>query len=94
MINKKKALYLLSEYGDAIIDFFYIPPPNGPMDSVVVTTDFNNSYIRSINRTQRFSLKGNILVFNWTDNKFDAIPIKYIKNITPLSTILGNKRDG
>ena len=39
-------------------------------------------------------LKGNILVFNWTDNEFAALPIKDIKHISPLSTVLGNKRDG
>jgi len=89
MINKKKALFLLTEYGDATIDFM-----DRRKESVVCTTDFNNKHIRSIRRTQRFPLKGNILVFNWTDNQFAAIPIKDIRNITPLSTVLGNKRDG
>jgi len=90
MINKKKALFLLQEYGDAIIDFVgHVHKP-----SIVVTADFKNKYIQSIRRTQRFTLKGNILVFDWTNNQFIAIPIKEIKSISPLSTVLGNKRDG
>lgn len=88
MINKKRALYLLNEYGDAIVDFV------GRKDSIVVTSDFNNKYIRSIKRTQRFSLKGNILVFSWTDNEFTILPIKEVRNITPLANVLGNTRDG
>lgn len=88
MINKKKALFLLQEYGDAIIDFTDIRKP-----SIVVTSDFKNKHIQGIRRTQRFTLKGNILVFNWTDNEFMAIPTKEIRTITPLSSVLGNKRD-
>lgn len=89
MINKKKALFLLSEYGDAVVDFV-----DRRKDSIVCTTDFDNKYIRNIRRTNRFPLKGNILVFNWTDNEFAALPIKLIRSITPLSTVLGNKKNG
>ena len=89
MINKKKALFLLSEYGDAVVDF-----TDRRKESIVCTTDFDNKYIQSIKRTQRFPLKGNILVFNWTDNEFAALPIKSIKNISPLSNVLGNKKNG
>lgn len=88
MINKKKALFLLAEYGDAVVDFV------GRKESIVCTTDFDNLYIRSIRRDQRFPLKGNILVFDWTNNIFAALPIKDIRNISPLSSVLGNKRDG
>lgn len=89
MINKRTALFLLSQYGDAFIDF-----TNRKRESILATIDFNNKYIRSIKRTQRFPLKGNILIFDWTNNQFDAIPLKDIRVISPLSTLLGNKRDG
>lgn len=85
MINKRKAITQMNEYGDFIVDFVY-----DIKDPVCCTTDFKNKYIRSIRRTKRFQFKGNILVFNWTDNEFQAIPIKDIKRITPLSNILNN----
>lgn len=87
-MNKKKALFLLTEFGDAVLEF------NNNSEPCLVTTDFSEPYIRSIRRTEKFPLKGNILLFNWTDNKFAAIPTNTIKNIIPLSTILRNKRDG
>lgn len=88
MINKRKVLSLLEQYGDAVIEFYKGREP------VLCTTDFDNKYIRSIRRTQKFQLKGSILVFNWTDNEFAAIPVKDIRSIIPLSNILGNKKDG
>lgn len=88
MINKKKALYLLQEYGDAVIDF-----SDRHKASIVVTTDFNNKYIKSIKRTKRFTLKGNILLFDWTNNEFIAVSTREIRTISPLATILGNQRD-
>lgn len=88
MINKKTALFLLNQYGDSVIDFM-----DRRRESIVGTVEFNNKYIKSIRRTQRFPLKGNILIFDWTNNKFDAIPLRDIRVISPLSAILGNKRD-
>lgn len=90
MINKKKALFLFDMYGDAVVDFV----GRTAASSIVCTTDFNNKYIKSIKRSKRFSLKGNILVFDWTNNEFSALAVKDIKSITALSTILGNKKDG
>lgn len=84
-MNKRKALKMLTEYGDAILEF------NNYAPSVCCTIDFSNKYIRSIRRTKRFDLKGNILVFNWTSNEFDAIDVNTIKTITPLSKLLDNK---
>lgn len=84
MINKKKALFLLQEYGDSVVDF------TAGIAPIVCTTDFNNKYIRSIKKTKRFSLKGSILVFDWTNNCFSALEMKDIKKISPLSSILNN----
>lgn len=86
MMNKRKAISLLQEFGDAIIYLTNRQP-------IAVTTDFSTPYIKNIRRYQRFQFKGNILVFNWTDNKFEAIPVKTLKSITPLSSILNNTRD-
>ncbi len=86
MINKRAAIKLMVEYGDFIIDYMY-----GRLEPVVCTTDFKNKYIKNIRRNKRFNLKGCILVFNWTDNEFQAIPTSDIFKVTPLSSILNNK---
>jgi len=93
MINKKFLIKMMSNYGDFIIDF-QNKVVNGEWvnrEPICATTDFSTKYIRNIRRTERFPFKGNILVFNWTDNKFEAIPLKTIKGISPLSSILKNK---
>jgi hypothetical protein len=88
MINKKYIIKTMNVYGDFIIDFL---DDYTRENSICATIDFSNKYIRSIRRTERFSFKGNILVFDWTNNCFKPIPIRNIKKVTPLSTILNNK---
>ena len=87
-MNKKKALHLMTEFGDAILEF------NDGRKPILATTDFSNKYIKSIRRTEKFALRGNILMFNWTNNMFAAVPTHVIRNITPLTSILRNVRDG
>lgn len=86
MINKKRAITQMKEYGDFIVDMV-----NGR--SIAATIDFTTPYIRRIRRYKRFQFKGNILVFNWTDNEFEALPINTIRFISPMSKILNNIRD-
>jgi len=88
MIHKKKAIYKLREFGDAIIT---IIGETGKRE-IAATIDFDNKYIKSIRKYKRFQFKGNILVFNWTDNIFEAIPTRTIVNIEPMSGILNNVR--
>jgi len=85
MINKNTAIKLLRTFNDAIISF------NNNREPICATTDFRNKYIRQVRRTERFSLKGRILIFNWTDFKFEAIDINTLINIAPLSGVLNNK---
>jgi hypothetical protein len=85
MIGKKQAIFLLNKNGDSIIEM-------KDFSEFACTLDFSNKYIRKVRRTERFkSLKGKILLFNWTDYKFNAINVKDIFRITPLSNILNNK---
>ena len=84
MIGKKYAIELLKRNGDSIIEL-----TNG--EAILATTNFDNKYIRRIRRTKKFSLKGCILLFDWTNNKHDAINVRDIKKITPLSSILQNE---
>lgn len=85
MTNKNVAIRLMQTFGDFIVDF------NNGRESVVATTDFKNKYIKRVRRTERFVLKGKILLFNWSDYIFEAIDTNIIRNITPLSAILNNK---
>ena len=78
------ALHKLYEFGDAIIS-----TKNGR--GFLATTDFSNKYIK---RVRRFhcNLKGKILVFNYTDWKYEAIHSNDITYITPLAKMLKNER--
>ena len=85
MIGKKLAITLLNKNGDSIIEMM-----GG--DTFGCTIDFSNKFIRRVRRTERFSsLKGKILLFNWTDYKFNDIEVKNIMRITPLASILKNE---
>lgn len=84
-IGKKLAISLLKKNGDSLIEVVGGEP-------FLATTDFSNKYIRRVRRTHRFdSLRGKILLFNWTDYEFNAINTRDIFRITPLSTILKNE---
>ena len=84
-MNKKLVVHLLRKYGDAMVSLV-------TGDHILVTIDFSNKYIRRVRRAERFpSLKGKILWFDWTNYKFDAVDVKDIVEIKPLSDILKNK---
>lgn len=62
----------------------------GKDDGQLVTTNFNSKYIKS-KRSKRFTiLKDSILLFSWTDDKFENIKVRDFKSITPLSSVLKN----
>lgn len=83
-MNKFQCLKLLEYQGDSIVGL------KGEED-ICATTDFSNKYIRR-QRFKRYKLeKDKILVFSWTDWKFKMLEVKNIRNIKPLSEILGNK---
>ena len=87
-VNKRKVISLLNDFGDAIVEF------NNGDEAVLVTTDFSVNYIRKSKRIKRVSLKGKMLVFDWTNNTFATFLTKDVKNIIPLSKVLGNRRHG
>lgn len=85
MINKRSALSMLKNFGDAVIEF-----KDRHREPVACTLDFSNKYIKRVKRDIKQSLKGGILVFDWTNYKYDVIKVSDIWNITPMSDILQN----
>jgi hypothetical protein len=85
-MNKFQCLKMLENNGDSVITI------RGE-EAIVATTDFSTQYIRNKRFIKLPKDKGVILVFSWTDDQFKAIDISKIKNIKPLSDILGNIRD-
>lgn len=85
-MNKFHILTFMKSNGDSILTL-------KNEDDIVATTDFSTKYIRD-KKYGRFIIKKNqILVFSWTDDKFRNLEIDVIKNIKPLASLLGNKRD-
>lgn len=84
MINKRNAIFMLKTFGDAIIDF------KDRRDPILCTIDFSNKYIRKEKRDVKQNLKGGILIFDWTNYKYDIIRVNEIYSITALSDILKN----
>ena len=84
-MNKRYALHKLHEFGDAVISM-----KDGR--SFLATTDFKNKYIQKIRRNRDMfrELKGKILVFNWTENKYEPIYSNNITYMTPLAKVLNN----
>lgn len=85
-MNKRYALHKLYEFGDAFLSM-----KDGR--SFLATTDFKNKYIRRIRRNRNDSkdLKGKLIVFNWTDNVYEAIYSNDIIYMTPLGKVLNNE---
>lgn len=83
-MNKKYALTKLYDFGDSMVNM-----RDGR--SFLATTDFSNKYIRKIRRQRVTDLKGKIIIFNWTDNKYEAVLSHDIAFMTPLAKILNNK---
>lgn len=86
-MNKKTALSLLKTNNDSIVTFY-----GRDTKPIAVTTNFNNKWIkRARKRVNKKPGKSDIKVFDWTNFKYDYIPVRAIKIIQPLSLILNNK---
>jgi hypothetical protein len=84
MINKRSAISMLKNFGDAIIEF------KDRREPILCTIEFNNKYIKKEKRDIKQNLKGGILIFDWTNYKYDIIKVNEIYSITALSDILQN----
>jgi len=90
-MNKGRVIGLLKQYGDGILTIGN--PKKETAVYYLCTLDFKNQYIK--NRTKRKKPwpknKTDIVVFNWTDNKYSILNPEIVTKVTPLSEILGNK---
>lgn len=84
-MNKFSCLKIMQANGDSVLTLNSEP-------DIVGTTDFSTKYIKN-KRYGKYSIeKNSILLFSWTDDKFRNINVKDVRNIKPLSELLGNKR--
>jgi hypothetical protein len=86
-MNKFQVIKLMNNNGDSVISL------RGEPD-IVATLDFSTPYIKRKKFQKLPRDKDLILAFSWTDDNFRTIEIPNIKNIKPLSDILGNKPHG
>lgn len=84
-MNKFEIVKKLRNNGDSIVTL------RGLEDGKLVTIDFNQKYIKS-RKSKRFTIqKDSILLYSWTDDKFEHIKIRDFRTITPLSAVLKNQ---
>lgn len=83
---KNRLVKLLKEHGDATIIF-----KDKEEEDVVVTSDFQNNYIRK-HGSMRIPQKG-VLVWDWTNNRKRVLRPENVIKVIPLSKTLNNVRD-
>ena len=87
-MNKGRVIGLLKQHGDAILTV----AQDRIISNHLCTIDFKNKYIK--NRTHGRKPwpkdKTDIVVFDWTDNKYWILNPNIVKKMTPLSEVLNN----
>lgn len=86
-MQKQTIITLLKAHGDAAVEFY----KKVGKESIVVTTEFNNAYIKRKGKRPKLDIKRVVMVWSWTDDKYIKIIPDEVKTIIPLNTILGNK---
>lgn len=91
-MNKGRVIGLLKQHGDAVLTTTTTKQSKPSYD--LCTLDFKNKHIKSRTRGKKPWPKNNtdIVVFNWTEDKYWILNPKLVIKITPLSDILKNKR--
>lgn len=92
-MNKGKAVWLLRNQGDGIL--VHRDADTRLVSEYLCTIDFKNRYIRKQTRGKKPwpKEKTDIVVFNWTTNKYWILNPKDIIKIQPLADVLNNVRD-
>lgn len=86
--TKESLERVLAAAGDATVDYVNSA---GARRYMVVTTDFDNKYIKSKLRERKRAFdESGLVVFAWDIDKFKTIDPATVVGITPLSSILKN----
>jgi hypothetical protein len=89
-MNKGRVIGLLKQHGDAILT---IKDPKPPFIKYnLCTLDFKNTYIKSQTKGKKPwpKNKTDIVVYDWTDNRYLIIHPVDIVHLQPLSEVLKN----
>ena len=88
-MNKGRVIGLLKQHGDAILT--HINEHNKTSYNLC-TLDFKNQHIKKRTKGKKPwpKNKTDIVVYNWTEDRFWILNPKYILHLQPLSEILNN----
>ena len=89
-MNKGKVIGLLKQHGDAILSFKDDKTHN--ISNHLCTLEFKNKYIKSKTKGKKPwpRNKSDIVVFNWTENRYWILNPEYVIRIQALADILQN----
>jgi len=89
-MNKGKVIGTLKQHGDVIIT--YIDPKTRHRSYSCCTLEFKNTYIKTQTKGKKPwpKVKTDIVVFNWTENRYWILNPKHVKELQPLSSVLQN----
>lgn len=76
------------EMGDFYVYYTTEERPN----SFIVATQEYSPYIKDKDRKFKFNPKTEVKLFSFTQNRFVVLPVKSIKKLVPLATVLKNVR--
>lgn len=90
-MNKGRVIGLLKQHGDAVLTVKATKQNLGGHH--LCTLDFKNKYIKQKTKGKKPwpKNKTDIVVFNWTENRYWVFNPEFISKVQPLSDILQNK---
>jgi len=89
-MNKGRVIGLLKQHGDAILTT--INPTSRELKHNLCTIEFKNKYIKNRTRGKKPwpKNKTEIVVFDWTEDRYWILDPTIVKKITPLAEVLKN----
>tara|TARA_R110000851_G_scaffold142629_1_gene281323 strand:- start:462 stop:746 length:285 start_codon:yes stop_codon:yes gene_type:complete len=91
-MNKGRVIGLLKEQGDGILT--YKDPKTRVITDHLCTLDFKNKYIKTRTKGKKPwpKNKTDIVVFNWTENRYWILCPEHVLKVHPLAHILRNPK--
>ena len=87
-MNKGRVIGLLKQHGDAILTY----TDSRELKHSLCTLDFKNKYIKNRTRGKKPwpKNKTDIVVYNWSDDRYWILDPAIVKKIIPLAEVLKN----